>query len=81
MEPNGGRIGAPLDLDGGGALDLHGRRPVLVHGRRSCEVLEADEVRRRRLEEKQGRGLGVGGDEVPGVIHKSVIIWANGGRG
>ena len=52
----------------------------MVHGRRSGEALEADEVR-RRLGEKQGRGLGAGGDEVQGVIHKSVIIWANGGRG
>ena len=52
----------------------------MVHGRRSGEALEADEVRRRRLGEKQGRGLGAGGDEVQGVIHKSVITWANGGR-
>ena len=42
-------------------------------------ALEADEVR-CRLGEKQGRGLGAGGDEVQGVIHKSVITWANGGR-
>ena len=43
-------------------------------------ALEVNEVR-CRLGEKQGRGLGAGGDEVQGVIHKSVIIWANGGRG
>ena len=38
-------------------------------------ALEVDEVW-RRFGEKQGRGLGAGGDEVQGVIHKSVSTWA-----
>ena len=87
MEPSGGRIGAPLDLDGGGALDLHGRRPILVHGRWSSLAGQGAAERWRWMwcgtgwGRNRGWGLGTGGDDVQGVIHKSLITWANGGKG
>ena len=73
--------------DGGGAVDLHGWRPILVHGRRSSLAGQGAAERWRRMwcgtgwGRNRRWGLGAGGDDVQGVIHKSLITWANGGRG